>query len=110
VVERTEWEPYGAAIGKPSYDGVGYTGHVMDGRTTLTYMQQRYYDAEIGLFLSSDPVPAIGAAAFNRYSYANGNPYKFVDPDGREGKRKESLTWHPSLAGSVFGCESRRAG
>lgn len=48
VIDRTLWEPYGAAINKPNYDGIGYTGHVMDGATGLTYMQQRYYDPMIG--------------------------------------------------------------
>ncbi len=86
VIERTQWEPYGAAIGKPAYDGPGYTGHVMDGATGLTYMQQRYYDPMIGRFLSVDPVTANSGtgANFNRYWYANNNPYKFTDPDGRE--------------------------
>ena len=85
VIERTQWEPYGAAIGKPNYDGPGYTGHVMDGATGLTYMQQRYYDPGIGRFLSVDPVTANSGtgANFNRYWYANNNPYKFTDPDGR---------------------------
>ncbi|ALN59379.1 wall-associated protein [Lysobacter enzymogenes] len=85
VVERTDWEPYGAAIGKPSYDGVGYTGHVTDGRTGLTYMQQRYFDPQIGRFLSVDPVTAVvgGGRFFNRYTYAFNNPFKFNDPDGR---------------------------
>jgi RHS repeat-associated protein len=85
VIDRTNWEPYGAAIGKPAYDGVGYTGHVMDGATGLTYMQQRYYDPTIGRFLSVDPVTANSGTGgnFNRYWYANNNPYKFVDPDGR---------------------------
>ncbi|ALN58811.1 hypothetical protein GLE_3466 [Lysobacter enzymogenes] len=88
VVERIEWEPYGAAIGKPNYDGAGYTGHVMDGRTGLTYMQQRYYDQALGMFLSIDPVAADGStgANFNRYRYANNNPYSFTDPDGRFGR------------------------
>lgn len=85
VVDRTDWEPYGAAIGKPAYDGVGYTGHLMDGSSGLTYMQQRYYDPGIGRFLSVDPVTADGNTGgnFNRYWYANNNPYKFTDPDGR---------------------------
>ncbi len=85
VIERTLWEPYGAAIGKPNYDGPGYTGHVMDGATGLTYMQQRYYDPSIGRFLSVDPITANSGtgANFNRYWYANNNPYKFTDPDGR---------------------------
>lgn len=35
---------------------------------------------------SNDPVKANPntGASFNRYSYANNNPYKFTDPDGRD--------------------------
>lgn len=85
VVDRTDWEPYGAAIGKPNYGGVGYTGHVMDSATGLAYMQQRYYDPTIGRFLSTDPVEifAGGGQHFNRYDYAYNNPYKLIDADGR---------------------------
>lgn len=66
-------------------DGPGYTGHVQDAATGLTYMQQRYYDPTIGRFLSVDPVNANSGtgANFNRYWYANNSPYKFTDPDGR---------------------------
>ncbi|WP_052749323.1 RHS repeat-associated core domain-containing protein [Rheinheimera mesophila] len=48
-------------------------------------MQQRYYDPVIGRFYSNDPVSfsASDPMLFNRYAYANNNPYKFVDPDGR---------------------------
>lgn len=48
-------------------------------------MQQRYYDPTVGRFLSVDPVTAYEnpTGAFNRYWYANNNPYKFTDPDGR---------------------------
>jgi len=85
VIERNDYEPYGAIIGKPNKSGIGYTGHVMDGDTGLTYMQQRYYDQSIGRFLSVDPVMANSGsgANFNRYWYGNNNPYKFTDPDGR---------------------------
>ncbi len=46
---------------------------------------QRYYDPSIGGFLSVDPVAVDTktAANFCRYCYANNNPYKFTDPDGR---------------------------
>ncbi len=46
---------------------------------------QRYYDPQIGRFLSVDPVTANGntGANFNRYWYANNNPFRFIDPDGR---------------------------
>lgn len=85
VIDRNDYEPYGAIIGKPNFNGIGYTGHVMDGATGLTYMQQRYYDQSIGRFLSVDPVTADAKTGgnFNRYWYANNNPYRFVDPDGR---------------------------
>jgi hypothetical protein len=48
-------------------------------------MQQRYYDPGGGRFLSVDPVTANGNTGgnFNRYWYANDNPYRFTDPDGR---------------------------
>jgi RHS repeat-associated protein len=88
VVERNDYEPYGAVIGKPTYQGIGYTGHVQDAATGLTYMQQRYYDPQVGLFLSVDPVTALtngDMRHFNRYAYAYNNSYRFTDPDGRCG-------------------------
>ncbi|MDR6840430.1 RHS repeat domain-containing protein [Pseudoxanthomonas sacheonensis] len=85
VIERSEYEPYGKLLNRPLADGPGFTGHVQDAATGLTYMQQRYFDPGIGRFLSVDPVTANSntGANFNRYWYANNNPYKFVDPDGR---------------------------
>ncbi|MCX7033222.1 MAG: RHS repeat protein [Arenimonas sp.] len=85
VIERTNYDPYGGAIGKV-VDGIGYTGHVMDPATGLTYMQQRYYDQGVGRFLSVDPVTALDTGDMrhlNRYAYGFNNPYKFTDPDGR---------------------------
>ena len=40
----------------PIPTGIGFTGHVNDADTGLVYMQQRYYDAVAGRFLSVDPV------------------------------------------------------
>ena len=70
-------------------DKPGYTGHLEDRDIGLTYMQQRYYDPVIGRFYSNDPVDMQGhiqkgnpTMGFNRYAYANNNPYKYTDPDG----------------------------
>jgi len=86
VVERRRFEPYGAELGGQVKDGPGYTGHVSDSATGLSYMQQRYMDPHLGVFLSVDPVTAYEQPVeqFNRYRYANGNPYRFIDPDGRQ--------------------------
>jgi len=85
VVERYDYEPYGASVGVAVSDGPAYTGHVSDSATGLSYMQQRYMDPQLGVFLSVDPVTAYQKPIeqFNRYRYANGNPYKLTDPDGR---------------------------
>ena len=85
VIERSEYEPYGKLANRANDDKPGYTGHVMDAGTGLVQMQQRYYDPGIGMFLSVDPVMAYSnpVGQFHRYRYANNNPYKFTDPDGR---------------------------
>jgi RHS repeat-associated protein len=83
VVERTHYAPYGQVLDRDLRDGPGYTGHEEDPETNLVYMQQRYYDPEAGRFLSTDPVQADGGGeSFNRYEYADDNPYRFTDPFG----------------------------
>jgi RHS repeat-associated protein len=85
-VIKTGYEPYGALTNRPYYDQPAYAGHVGDTATGLDYMQQRYYDPQVGRFLSVDPVTANSGtgANFNRYWYADNNPYKFTDIDGRD--------------------------
>ena len=60
-----------------------FTSQKLDG-TGLYYYGARYYNPEIGQFISPDTiVPAPGAVfAYNRYMYAYGNPLKYVDPSG----------------------------
>jgi len=100
VTARTRYEPYGSTLLPPA-QGPGYAGHVTDAATGLGYMQQRYYDPMAGRFLSVDPVAA-SAGGFNRYWYADNNPYKYIDPDGRCPKNLgsnlciESATFNPS--------------
>lgn len=85
VIHEAAYRPYGKQAKGSPQDGPGYTGHVNDAATGLVYMQQRYYDPEVGQFLSPDPVvPAPGNVFnFGRYVYANDNPVRFIDLDGR---------------------------
>lgn len=120
VIERNDYEPYGTVIGKPNYQGIGYTGHVQDAATGLTYMQQRYYDPQVGRFLSVDPVTAYSnpVGMFNRYKYAANNPYRFVDPDGRQEKEDQqrertdfrSMSSHPGAGGMAISGLPERGG
>lgn len=85
VTERREYEPFGSQLTPAIQNGPGFTGHVQDAITGLTYMQQRYYDPQLGRFLSVDPVlpSSVDGRNFNRFKYAANNPYRFTDPDGR---------------------------
>ncbi len=89
IVARFHYAPFGAPdSGEDINNSNGYTGHVFDDELSLSYMQARYYDPVIGRFYSNDPMDAQAHLAkgnihgFNRYTYANNNPYKYVDPDG----------------------------
>ncbi|HKT29755.1 RHS repeat-associated core domain-containing protein, partial [Dyella sp.] len=85
VVAKTDYKAYGAASdNQQKNEAPGYTGHYEDPLTELTYMQQRYYDADLGRFLSVDPIAGGPGNVFNfnRYAYASNNPLKFVDPTG----------------------------
>jgi len=75
--------PYGERVGGQK-QGLGFTGALEDTNLGLTYMQQRYYDPTIGRFYSNDPIGfnMSNPISFNRYAYANNNPYRFIDPDG----------------------------
>lgn len=86
VVSRERHQSYGAPVDGSVADTIGFTGHQEDPATGLVYMQQRYYDPAVGQFLSVDPVTALSdpVSQFNRYRYANSNPYRFTDPDGRQ--------------------------
>ena len=91
VTKRYTYEPYGAPASGTYEQGPGYTGHVADALTGLSYMQQRYDDPIAGRFLGTDPIAA-SPASFNRYAYANNNPYRYIDPDGRQSYEDLNLT------------------
>ena len=68
----------------------GYTGHKHNNLgggaddLGLIYMNARYYVPNIGRFASADtivPDPA-NPQSFNRYSYVNNNPLRYIDPTG----------------------------
>ncbi|MFZ6646018.1 RHS repeat-associated core domain-containing protein [Undibacterium sp. TJN25] len=86
LISKTRYEPYGMTVSGTATPDIGFTGHVSDIDTGLTYMQQRYYDPIAGRMMSMDPVitDANSGSGFNRYAYADNSPYKYSDPDGRQ--------------------------
>jgi RHS repeat-associated protein len=88
VVWRESYRPYGERLTNApasSTNDVWFTGRRQDVDTGLVYMGARYYDPALGRFISTDPkgFDEANVHSFNRYAYANNNPYRFIDPDGQ---------------------------
>ena len=62
----------------------GYQDKSLDPETGLQYFGGRYYDPLSGRFNGMDPAASMEADiyTFNRYGFANGNPYRYTDPSG----------------------------
>jgi RHS repeat-associated protein len=80
-----EWQPEVP----PSADKRLFTGKERDVESGLDYFGARYYRADLGRFTTVDPVGIsplhmVNPQRFNRYGYAVGNPFTFIDPDVRD--------------------------
>jgi len=90
VLWTEKYTPYGISLVNDAANDnqAGFTGHIKDTDTGLTYMQARYYDPVVGRFLSHDPEGFLSQGLdpdyFNRYMYTANNPVNAIDPDGRK--------------------------
>lgn len=94
LVQRFSYEPFGSERNaewgqqfgslQGSFPLSSFTGHELDRPIGLINAGGRIYDAEIGRFLSVDPLTPIHATsqAFNPYSYVRNNPLTRIDPSG----------------------------
>ncbi|HLN34652.1 MAG TPA: RHS repeat-associated core domain-containing protein [Nitrososphaeraceae archaeon] len=64
-------------------DKYKFTQKERDTETNLDYFGARYYDSEIGRWLSPDPL-ADKYPGWSPYNYCLNNPVNLVDPDGRD--------------------------
>jgi len=88
VLGKENYSPFGERqIKDPAASGntLWFAGKPQNESSGLSYFNARYYSPELGQFMSVDPVAPIEGNIynFNRYAYANNNPYKYMDPDGR---------------------------
>ncbi len=61
----------------------GYINEVFDPETGLQYLHARYYDPNLGRFLTADTWdPMLPGVDFNRYAYAGNDPINGKDPSG----------------------------
>jgi RHS repeat-associated protein len=82
-----EYDPFGLRV-SPQPAALSnrqwFHGKAQDAETGFQYFGARYYDPLIGRFMGIDAagVKDDNIHSFNRYSFANNNPYRFTDPDG----------------------------
>ncbi len=83
---KETYRPYGGRINNltsTNINSIWFAGKSQE-PNGISYMGARYYDPVTGRFMGIDPkgVDPQNIHSFNRYNYANNNPYKYVDPDG----------------------------
>ncbi len=85
LTQYCEYTPYG---GLARNEGVDVAKHKFTGKeldnTGLYFYGARYYDPEIGRFITADTIvqDPFNPQTFNRYSYCGNNPINYVDPSG----------------------------
>ena len=94
VVEVTDYYPFGEQRIHTTTgitEARKYTGHEFDTEANLTYAKQRYYEQDIGKWLSIDPASRDNPGQFlrdpqqlNMYSYGRNNPLILVDRTGEK--------------------------
>jgi len=86
LVAGAQYYPFGSEVSPgAATDPHKFTGKELDDETGLYYFNARYYDADLGRFVSVDPVGGSNTdpQSWNRYAYALNNPVTVTDPSGR---------------------------
>jgi hypothetical protein len=68
------------------------------------FLRARYYQPEVGRFISKDPFPGypLEPISLQLYIYANDNPLKYVDPTGHQGVNESIAKWLRDKAESCY--------
>lgn len=84
IVQSNTYDAFGALLaGTDKSNGlrhVGQFGVYSDDDTGLQLMGARWYDPQLGRFISRDPIGFRGG--LNLYEYARNNPLRYIDPLG----------------------------
>jgi RHS repeat-associated protein len=69
-----------------------FTGEQVDGELGLVYLRARYYDPEVGRFITADVLPGMvdEPQSLNRYVYTTNRPAHLTDPSGQ-------IAWVPAM-------------
>ncbi len=99
VTDTAEFDAFGKVVSRTGTNAtqkgfVGGAGYQEDGESGYKLLGHRYYDPEIGRFLSRDPIQS----GRNWYAYCDNNPLSIIDPDGLQGAMAGALPVAAGLA------------
>ena len=85
IVSAIAYHPFGEPSTEEGEEHYLFTEKEKD-ETGLYYYGARYYDPDLGRFLTRDPYigKLVKPQSLNQYTYCYNNPLLFVDPDGRD--------------------------
>jgi len=88
VVSRYDWDPYGrrTLVSGTDLADFGFTGHYFHAPSGLHLAMYRAYDAELGRWLSRDPIGE--ERGLNLYVYVASDPINYIDPLGLDTYRQ----------------------
>jgi RHS repeat-associated protein len=81
VIASTNYDSFGNATNASFPTRYQFTGREYDSLTGLQYSRARWYDGNLGRFISEDPIGFLGGDV-NLYGYVRNNPLNFKDPKG----------------------------
>ena len=79
------YDPFGVPlVGGEVYNPYQFTGEAWDGEVELLYLRARYYQPQVGRFITKDPWTGDTwkPGTLNRYAYARNGPVNSTDPSG----------------------------
>jgi RHS repeat-associated protein len=85
VVDKRTFDSFGRVLSEtnPSVSfRYGYTARERDLESGLSYYRARYYDPQVGRFISVDPM-GFGAGDTNLYRYVGNSSTNYADPSGK---------------------------
>jgi RHS repeat-associated protein len=88
----------GGVMGSASSVTRGFTGHEMESDLGVVNMGGRIYDPRLGRVLQADPfvTAAFRSQSWNRYSYVNNSPLRYIDPSGYCFNRWDEESYDPA--------------
>jgi RHS repeat-associated protein len=81
VLDTNEYDSFGNATNSSFPTRYQFTGREFESETGLQYTRARWYDPQIGKFISEDPIGFAGGD-INLYGYVGNDPLNSTDPSG----------------------------